>query len=311
MKDSVDKNKLNKKTDDTFVTSNERPDVKTLLEKPVSELKARDMLTLLEQFGISQIGHVFQPDELLESTINYDDSGQDLIFTPEEEKQFEAMISELEKLKIPNTNFKTIPKDELITYVSSLQLEQSQILAVWGIIGRFKRPIDKALRDGKPRVDKVIRDNKGRADKAIREKAAREKAAVDKTVRDAKTQTDKAIREKINREKQAAEKLGRDTKARAEKMAADKTVRDKQFGEKDPAKEAADTKDFVDGFFATSAIPPFTDSLTNYDESEFSDNLLSSSTFETPLDPLTTEIETLRKEFAALKTKIDEKFKES
>ncbi len=232
-----------KKTSEPFIRGEQRPEVATLLERPIKELTAREIGVVFQSLGIAA-SPSYDPLELeeVDEFFDFDDlssldegAGEVVDIYEFDPDELEAMYSQLEALNIPGADFRSVPPSELLDYAASLNLP-AEVSAV--LFNPIKRLIDKGVRDNKGRVDKAIADkarrDKPRIDKAVRDKAVRDKARIDKAARDAKQAADKQIRDAKN----SADKALRDQKNR--KDLADKPRIDKAIRDKEPAKEAKD-----------------------------------------------------------------------
>ena len=233
---------------ESFISSGERPDISTLLETPIRDLTARQVMDVFAAFQIPTASipdpvspeflEELIPDEFL-VTVSEDSLEEDF-----DQLELEGIYTELAALNIPNADFRSVPVVDLLTYIQSLNVPSELLFRL--PIGRIKRLIDKGVRDNKGRIDKAARDNKPRIDKAIRDKAQRDKSAIDKAARDSKSRVDKSVADTKTR----SDKTLRDTKN--QKDINDKPRIDKTFADKEPAKEA---KDIVETFGAVTPSP--------------------------------------------------------
>lgn len=155
-----------------FIPKQDRPQVSTLLDRPIRDLTPRELATAMQALGIAS-GPAAEPL-----------SAEALVTLPSDlvEQSFEialrealpeSLFRELAKYGVPEELIQTAPPDTLLAELPRygvpdrlIQLLKGRLKDLWDA----KRWLDKAIRDGKPRVDKAIRDNKARIDKWILDK---------------------------------------------------------------------------------------------------------------------------------------------
>jgi hypothetical protein len=211
-----------------FLAGADRPDVHTLLDKPIRDLTPRQLAEVFAALGmpsgplaaaISQSGlegaetDPTGPTEPTEPTHDEDPCLWDMMF------EREQLLAELVEAGAPIETLEGLEPDELLAVAANYEIS----VAAQGRLGVLKRIFDKARRD-KPSIDKGIKDGK---------------AAADKFIRDGKSQTDKVLSD-------------------------GKTWVDKQLSDKGRVKDALDAKDIKD-MFEGSVTPtnpePNTDEL--------------------------------------------------
>jgi len=171
----------------SFLGAEDRPDVYTLLDKPIRDLTPRELAEVFAALGV--------PTEQLSSTIGEGDLEEPI--PPEEFPvdpcawdiafEHEQIMTELIEAGAPEDQVREMDWEELVAAANTYNISA----ATQGRIGGIKKIIDKARRD-KPRIDKGIKDGKAAADKFIKDG----KSTVDKTLSDGKTWVDKQLADK-------------------------------------------------------------------------------------------------------------------
>jgi len=169
-----------------FLGGEDRPDVHSLLDKPIRDLTPRQLADLFAALGmpsgpVSATRDAVVGDVPPEEDFPSDPRAWDQMFGREQ------ILAELVAAGASLDVISGMEIDDLVEEAKKYNISA----ATTAQLGTLKQIFDKARRD-KPVIDKAIRDGKAAADKFIRDG----KPTVDKVLKDGKTWVDKQLKDK-------------------------------------------------------------------------------------------------------------------